>query len=262
MKTKLLILIMLIGGLGMLMPGLALAAGYSGDGHGGGWGGGGHGGGWGGGGHGGGWGRGGHGGGWGHTNYGFSFGFGYYGPGPYYYPSYYPYYYPSYYPYYPYDYSDVVVERPVIVESPPVVITQPAAPVQNYRAPAVQTSNNSADVRMKKAELLKQLASTDKGERMKAVSDLSGLSYDDEVIAKLTEILLKDPDIGLRKEVINAFARVKNQKVIFTLEGVRISDNSKEVRQAADDAIRQIREGMKSNVERTPQGGVVLPIDK
>ena len=227
MKTKLLILIMLVGGLGMLMPGLALADGHGGGGHGGGW-------------------HGGHGGGWGHTNYSFSFGFGYYGPGPYYYPSYYypayyPYYYPAYYPYYPYDYPEVVVERPVIVESSPVVIPQPAAPVQIYRAPAVQTSDKFADVRMKKAELLKQLASTDKAEKMKAISDLGGLSYDDEVMAKLTEILLKDPDADLRKEVINAFAAVKNQKVIFTLEGVRISDDNKEVRQAADDAIRQIK---------------------
>jgi len=237
MKTKVLILIMFVGGLGMLMPGLALSAGHGGGGHGGG----GHGG--------GGYGGGGHGGGWGHTNYSFSFGFGYYGPGPYYppyypyyYPPYYPYYYPSYYPYYPYDYYDVVVERPVIVERPPVVITQPAAPVQIYKAPAVQTSDNFADVRMKKAELLKQLVSTDKAEKMKVISDLGGLSYDDEVMAKLIEILLKDPDADLRKEVINAFAAVKNQKVIFTLEGVRISDDNKEVRQAADDAIRQIKE--------------------
>jgi len=190
----------------------------------------------------------------GHVSWGFDFMLGpWFGPG--YYPPYSPgvAYANPYYPYaYPYNYTNVVVEGPVIVEKPPVVITQPAAPVQIYRAPAVQTSDKFADVRMKKAELLKQLASTDKAEKMKAISGLGGLSYDDEVMAKLTEILLKDPDADLRKEVIKAFAAVKNQKVIFTLEGVRVSDDNKEVRQAANECISALQTASSANPNPPP----------
>jgi hypothetical protein len=70
----------------------------------------------------------------GHTSVRIGVGFGY----PYWDPWYEPYhgYYGGYYgyPYYPYDYPDVIVESPVIVQRPSVIV-QPAAPAQVYSAP-------------------------------------------------------------------------------------------------------------------------------
>ena len=232
MKTKLLILIMLVSGLGMLMPGFALAAGHGGRGHGGG----GHGGRW-------------HGGGWGHTNYSFSFGFGYYGPGPYYYPyyyshyypSYYSYYYPYYYPYYPYDYSGVVVERPVIVERPVVEVRRTTEQYMNPADADEETLNLFASIRIKKENLLKQLDTADKAERIKAIGGLAGLSYDEQVRERLKDILLKDPDPDLRKEAAKSFGKVRNEKVISILEEVRVADSDRGVREEADKAIKRIK---------------------
>jgi hypothetical protein len=135
-------------------------------------------------------------------------------------------------------YPDVIVERPA------VVVRETAAPAQGYRFPAVpdeQTLILFASIRNKKAELIKQLQSADKTERVKAIADLAGLTYDDQVKEKLKDILLKDPDPDLRKEVANAFGKSKNDQLISILEGVRVGDDNKEVRQAADQAIKNIK---------------------
>jgi len=135
-------------------------------------------------------------------------------------------------------YPDVIVERPA------VVVRETAAPAQGYRFPAApdeQTLILFASIRNKKAELIKQLQSADKTERVKAIADLAGLTYDDQVKEKLKDILLKDPDPDLRKEVANAFGKSKNDQLISILEGVRVGDDNKEVRQAADQAIKNIK---------------------
>jgi hypothetical protein len=130
---------------------------------------------------------------------------GYWYPPPFYYVGYpfgYPYWWEDYYP-------DVIVERPV------VVVRETATPV--YRVPAVpdeETLNLFASIRNKKAELLKQLQSADKAERIKAIAELAGLTYDDQVREKFKDILLKDPDPDLRKEVAMAFGKSKNTGVI------------------------------------------------
>jgi len=159
----------------------------------------------------------------------------YWYPPPFYYVGYpfgYPYYWTEDY------YPDVIVERPA------VVVRETATPAQVYRVPAVpdeETLSLFASIRNKKAELLKQLQSADKAERIKAVADLAGLTYDDQVKEKLKDILLKDPDPDLRREVANTFGKSKNDQLISILEGVRVSDDNKEVRQAADQAIKNIK---------------------
>jgi len=160
---------------------------------------------------------------------------GYWYPPPFYYVGY-----PFGYPYcWTEDcYPDVFVERPV------VIVRETATPAQVYRVPAVpdeETLSLFASIRNKKAELIKQLQSTDKTERIKAIADLAGLTYDDQVREKLKDILLNDPDPDLRKEVAKAFGKSKNDAVISILEEVRVGDDNKEVRQAADQAIKNIK---------------------
>lgn len=232
MKTSryMLIVVVLVGGMLMLMPGMVFAVGHGGGGHGGGFhGGGGHGG-----------GR--HGG--GHSNLSFSFGFGYYGPRPYCYPYYYSsYYYPSYL-YYPSYYSPrvvyidspepppVVVQRPVVVEKQTVIV-QPQQFDQS-------TLRLNMDLQYKKSELLKQLQAPNKELRRQAIRELGGFSFDDNVKAALENILLSDPDPELRAEAADAFSAVKNGNARSALERARVEDPSADVRRAADDAIRSI----------------------
>jgi len=145
----------------------------------------------------------------------------------------------------PYYSPGVVVDAPIFVERPPVVIAEPAGPVRVYSAPSAvvysPTPDTFADARNKKAELLNRLQSADKAEKINAISGLAGFSYDNQVNAKLTEILLNDQDPALRVEVIQAFAKVKNQNALSVLEKVRVSDDNKDVRIAADQAINQIK---------------------
>ena len=238
-------LIVLVGGMLMLMPGMVFAEGHGGGGHGGG----GHGGG----GHGGGGHRG------GHTNYSLSFGFGYYEPGPYYHPYYHSsYYYPSYYPYYPSYYSPgvvyidppapppVVVQRPVVVERPPVVIEKQtvvySSPPQVVQPQQFDESSLqlNMDLQYKKSELLKQLQAPDKELRREAIDELAGFSFDDNVRYALEQILLSDPDPELRAEAAHSFGEVKNANALAALERARVEDPSVDVRKAADDAIENI----------------------
>jgi hypothetical protein len=170
-------------------------------------------------------------------NYPHHYGHGYWYPPPFYYGGY-PYYYGGY-PYWGGDYyPDVIVERPV------VVVRETATPAQVYRVPAVpdeETLSLFASIRSKKAELLRQLQSADKAEKIKAIAELAGLTYDDQVREKLKDILLKDTDPDLRKEVANAFGKSKNDTLVSILEEVRVGDDNKEVRQAADQAIKNIK---------------------
>ncbi len=187
----------------------------------------------------------GHGHGHGHSSVSFGIGFGYYGwPG--YYPYYYPYYsYPYYYPYYSYYYPGVVYVDPYYppaVAAAPVVVQQPAVanpnPQYNYSAPV---DNDFANIRQRKAMLLNQLNNGQKAERLQAISELAGFSFDDSVRKALEDVLVSDPDASLRKEAADSFGKVKNQGALHTLEKVKIADLDAEVRQAADNAINKIK---------------------
>jgi hypothetical protein len=158
-----------------------------------------------------------------HYRHHYWFGFGYY-----------PLYYPFGYPYWVDDYPDVFFETSV-VERPVVVAHKTSVPMFQ------QSSETFADVRDKKGELLKQLQSADKAERMKAITDLAGYTFDDSVIEKLKDILLNDPDADLRKEVVNTFGKSGNKQLILILEEARTVDNNKELFPDIDQAVRKIK---------------------
>jgi len=131
-------------------------------------------------------------------------------------------------------YTEVIVERPVVMVERPVVQMRTAEVSGN-------TSNLFASIRAKKAELLRQLQIGDEASRKNAIGELAGLSYDDTVRGAMEEILLKDPNADLRKEVAKAFGKVRNEKTIPALEAVRVGDSEIGVRQEADAAIREIK---------------------
>jgi hypothetical protein len=124
------------------------------------------------------------------------------------------------------------------------IIRERPVPVQDYTNAASineQTLKLFASIRNKKAELLRQLQIGDRTQKIKAIGELAGLSYDDKVKEKLTNILLNDPDPDLRKEAASAFGKAKNATVLSILEQVRVKDSDIAVRKEADDAIKKIK---------------------
>jgi hypothetical protein len=132
-------------------------------------------------------------------------------------------------------YGHPVVYAPPVVCSPPVVCAPPPAamPQVNY--------NGLDQIRRKKENLLCQLKSSSKPEKLSAIIELAGFSFDERVKAELENILLFDPNPAMRIAAASAFAKVKNRGALPTLERVRVQDSDPAVRQAADDAIRQIK---------------------
>jgi hypothetical protein len=210
MKTKLLIIV-LVGGMLMLMPGRVFAGSHHG-GHGGG----GH--------HGG--GHDGHHGG-GHSDWIFSLGLGCFGSGLYDYPSYYPY------------YSSYYSPRVVYIDPPPPPVAERPAALQQYD-PQVQAYKSEL-VKKREKELLVRLQQGDDASRTQTIDLLAGFSFDDQVRDALENVLKSDPNAATRKAVAETFGRVKNQKALVVLETVRVEDPDLEVRQAADRAINRIK---------------------
>jgi hypothetical protein len=199
-------LFILVCGIGILMPGILLADGHGGHGHGG------HG-------H-------GHDGGWGHTNFGLSLGLGYYGSGPYYYPS------------YPYCYSPGVV----YVDPPAVPSAEiPAAMRYSKPAPAYDADLSKFLGDVKKTRFLDRLQQGDKAQKFQAIDLLTEFSSDVQVMSAFENILQSDTDASMRKAVAQAFGKARNQNAIGVLEKVRTSDSDLGVRQAAEMAINQIK---------------------
>ena len=138
-----------------------------------------------------------------------------------------------------------IVEYPVVVESPTVVIKRQenanAGGYVNKPEFDEETLNLFENIRHKKSQFLEQLRSGDKAERMKAIAELAGFSFDDKVREEMEKILLSDPDPELRKEAAKAFGKVVNEKVLAVLEKARVSDPDIAVRQEADNSIKQIK---------------------
>lgn len=188
-------------------------------------------------GHGGGHGGGGHG--YGHSNVSIGIGIGfpmYAGYGYWGAPYYYPY---DYYPYYPPVVYAPPAYYPSVVAAPPIVVDQPLV----VRREIPQSSYNSdlGSIRVRKAQLLSQLNQGEQTERLQAIDELSGYSFDNQVRATLENLLLSDPNAGIRKEVTVSFAKVKNRDALPVLEKVRVEDPDRDVRAAADMAINQIK---------------------
>jgi hypothetical protein len=173
--------------------------------------------------------------GWGHHHGSSVFIGGYWG-GPYY-----PYYYapPVYYAPTPVYYAP---PPPVVVERPPVVVERPQA------VPPAQPPQESPDtqqlydsLRIKKGELLKMLQIGDKEHRIRAINELAGFSFDDNVRLALEKVLLTDNDPELRLTAAKAFGLVNNPKAISALENARVQDPVTEVRIAADQSIKKLQ---------------------
>jgi hypothetical protein len=150
--------------------------------------------------------------------------------------------YPDYYHYPPPVYYApppplVVIERPpVLVERPPVA--QPAQPVPQSR----DTQELYDSLRNKKRELLRVLVIGDKQQRIRAINELAGFSFDDNVRLALEKVLLSDGDPDLRLTAAKAFGLVKNHKAVSALEIARVQDPVTEVRIAADQSIKKLQE--------------------
>jgi len=133
-----------------------------------------------------------------------------------------------------------VFAGPRIIERTPVIVEEKTVVVQ----PAEYDEDTQAlyeTLRHRKEILLKQLQTSDKEQRKDAIKELAGFSFDDEVRKELENIMLSDPDPELRKEVIRAFAEVKNTKALDTLEKARVEDSKWSVRKEADEAIKKIK---------------------
>jgi hypothetical protein len=133
-----------------------------------------------------------------------------------------------------------VVASPRVIESVPVIVEKQTVVVQ-----PVGFDESTIELNMKlqrrKNELLKQLQIPNKEQRMEAIRELAGFSFDDKVRCALEDVLLSDPDPELRKEAAHSFGKVKNAKALAALERARVEDANEEVRKAADEAIKSIK---------------------
>lgn len=128
----------------------------------------------------------------------------------------------------------VVITRRVVVGSRVIV-----EPKRSEYKPA--NAKLFAKVRNKRSELLKVLKIGDKPARIKAIAQLAGYSFDDNVRKALEEIILTDPDPELRMQVAESLSKVKNLNLIATLEKVKEQDADLQVREQAEKAIEKIK---------------------
>lgn len=126
----------------------------------------------------------------------------------------------------------VVTPSPRVIEKQ-VVVVQPKGYDEN-------TQQLFKELRYRKSKLLEKLQTPDKRQRMEAIDELAGFSFDDKVRYALENVLLSDPDAELRKEVAQTFGKVNNTKALAALEKARVEDSNEDVRKEADEAIRKI----------------------
>jgi len=126
----------------------------------------------------------------------------------------------------------VVVERPTAIERTEVIVETPQQDED--------TTKLYRKLRIKKSELLKKLQLGDRQDRKKAIRELAGFSFDDNVRKALEKVLLSDPDPQLRIEAAKAFAGVRNKEALAVLKKVRVADPDSQVRTQADKAITTI----------------------
>lgn len=141
--------------------------------------------------------------------------------------------------------SSIMVGIPIVLESPKVR-TKKVVTVKSkkclYSATDPETQELFERLRNKKSQLLKDLKQEDKDQRLKAIRELAGFTFDDKVRQGLEEILLSDPDPELRKEVAKSFGKARNKNALPALEKVKAEDSVKEVREEAEKALKRIIE--------------------
>jgi len=132
-----------------------------------------------------------------------------------------------------------VVTTPTIIRKTPVVIEKQTVVVQPQEFDE-STLELNKKLQSKKNELLRMLETGDKEQRMEAIRELAGFSFDDKVRYALENVLLSDPDAQLRKEAARSFGKVKNIKALPALEKARVEDSSEDVRKEADQSIKKL----------------------
>lgn len=144
-------------------------------------------------------------------------------------------YYRSYMPYY----------RPIYQQRyyQPVVIFRPAPIVRTITQPAVRQvvvqARRSEEVRNRKEKFL-QMLKGEKEERIEAIKNLAGFSFDKKVEVALTEILLTDPDPEIRLAVAESLGKTNNKAFLAALEAAK-KDTDDGVSQEADASIRKLK---------------------
>ncbi len=140
-----------------------------------------------------------------------------------------------------------VVAQPTVIRKTPVVIEKQTVVVSTSSPQVVQpvefdesTLELNKKLQAEKNELLKTLETGNKEQRMEAIKELAGLSFDDKVRQALENVLLSDPDAQLRKEAARTFGKVKNTKALAALEKARVEDSSEDVRKEADQSIKKL----------------------
>jgi hypothetical protein len=139
----------------------------------------------------------------------------------------------------------ILIKPPVVVKTPKV-ITERRVVIQepeycNELRHDKETDELFEKLRLRKSELLKKLRIGDKAKRKEAIGELAGFSFDDKVREALEDILLSDPDPGLRMQVAKSFAKTSNKKVLPALETAKSNDPNASVRQEAHNAIMKIK---------------------
>jgi hypothetical protein len=136
-----------------------------------------------------------------------------------------------------------------IVTGPPVVFDIPISrhvivnkKTEEYKPPSVDKNAKLFEkLRLKKHELLRQLKIGSKENRLQAIRELTGFTFDEKVADALEEILLNDPDPELRKEVAVYFGKTNNKNLISSLEQAKNEDPESDVRQAAANSINSLK---------------------
>jgi len=142
--------------------------------------------------------------------------------------------------YYDYRPDYYVVTSPAVIEKTPVIIEKQIVPAQpqGFDESTLQLNLN---LQAEKSELLNQLQTGNKEQRLEATKELAGFSFDDNVRAVLENVLLSDPAPELRKEAARSFGKVKNTKTLPALEKARVEDVDADVRKEADQTIKKLK---------------------
>ena len=121
----------------------------------------------------------------------------------------------------------------MIVSTTPSEVVQPQQFDEN-------TLQLNIQLQKRKIELLEQIQMSDKNQRIEAIRELAGFSFDDKIRNVLESILLTDQDAELRIEAAKALGNTNNVKTLAALEKARIEDSNEEIRKAADEAIKKL----------------------
>lgn len=140
-----------------------------------------------------------------------------------------------------------VAIAPMIIEKQRVIVPVSSPQVVQLQQFDESTLQLNMKLQHKKSELLKQLETPYKGQRIEAIRELAGFSFDDKVRYALEDVLLSESDAELRKEAAQALGNTNNIKAIAALEKARVEDPNEDVRKAADIAIEKIEEATLRN---------------